>query len=97
MVCMEQGIMTMEVLYSRRGWPTSIVLLLLVVVTQLSLTLSCHSPLRLHHLLGFIRAARGLLLALGGIEVLCGSRERTTVVEITDRVVARRTAGHARN
>lgn len=53
----------------RRGRPTSIVLLLLMVVPKLSLSLGRHSPLGLHHLLRLVRAARGLM-ALGGVEVL---------------------------
>ena len=55
-------------LYSR-GRPTSVVLLLLMVIPQLSLSLSRHSPLGLHHLLRLVGAARGLV-ALGGVEVL---------------------------
>ena len=53
----------------RRGRPTSVVLLLLMVVPKLSLPLSGHSPLGLHHLFRLVRAARGLV-ALGGVEVL---------------------------
>ena len=53
----------------RRGRPTSVVLLLLMVVPQLSLSLSCHSPLGLHHLLRLVGAARGLV-SLGRVEVL---------------------------
>ena len=54
---------------NRRGLPTSIVLLLLVIVAQLSLTLGCHPPLCLHHLFSLIRNARWLV-SLGCIEVL---------------------------
>lgn len=53
----------------RRGRPTSIVLLLLMVIPKLSLSLSRHSPLGLHHLLRLVGAARGLV-SLGGVEVL---------------------------
>lgn len=53
----------------RRGRPTSVVLLLLMVVPKLSLPLGGHSPLGLHHLLRLVRAARGLV-SLGGVEVL---------------------------
>lgn len=53
----------------RRGRPTSVVLLLLMVIPKLSLSLSRHSPLGLHHLLRLVGAARGLV-ALGGVEVL---------------------------
>jgi len=53
----------------RRGWPTSIVLLLLVVVAQLSLTLSRHSSLCLHHLFGLI-STTGRYMPLVGVEVL---------------------------
>lgn len=52
-----------------RGRPTSIVLLLLMVVAQFALPLSCHSPLCLHHLLCLVGSARRLV-SLGGIEVL---------------------------
>lgn len=55
-------------LYSR-GRPTSVELLLLVVITQLALPLSRHPPLVLNHLLRLVRAARGLV-SLGGVEVL---------------------------
>lgn len=57
-----------QVLYCR-GWPTSLVLLLRVQVSQLPLALRRHPPLRLHDLLRFVRAARGLV-ALGGVEVV---------------------------
>jgi hypothetical protein len=53
----------------RRGWPTSIVLLLLVVVAQLSLTLSRHPSLCLHHLFGLISTTRRYM-SLVGVEVL---------------------------
>lgn len=53
----------------RRGRPTSVVLLLLMVIPKLSLSLSRHSPLGLHHLLRLVGAARGLV-TLGGVEVL---------------------------
>ena len=55
-------------LYSR-GWPTSVILLLLMIIPKLSLPLSCHSPFGLHHLLRLVRAARGLM-PLGLVEVL---------------------------
>jgi uncharacterized membrane protein YjjB (DUF3815 family) len=53
----------------RRGWPTSIVLLLLVIVAELPLALRCHPPLRLHHLLGLV-GTTGWLVPLVGVEVL---------------------------
>lgn len=53
----------------RRGWPTSVVLLLLMIVAKISLSLSRHPPLGLHHLLRLVRAPRRLV-ALRGIEVL---------------------------
>ncbi len=53
----------------RRGRPTSIELLLLVVVSKLSLPLSCHPPLRLHHLLRLVGATRALM-PLACVEVL---------------------------
>jgi hypothetical protein len=53
----------------RRGRPTSVVLLLLMVVPKFSLPLSGHSPLGLHHLLRLVRAAGGLV-SLRGVEVL---------------------------
>lgn len=52
-----------------RGRPTSIVLLLLMVVAEFSLPLGCHSPLRLHHLFRLVGTARGLV-SLRGVEVL---------------------------
>jgi hypothetical protein len=52
-----------------RGRPTSVILLLLMVVPKLTLSLSRHSSLGLHHLLCLIRAARGLV-PLAGVEVL---------------------------
>ena len=60
---------TMGIALYRRGRPTSIILLLLVVVTQLSLALGRHSSLRLHHLLRLIRTSGGYL-SLAGVEVL---------------------------
>jgi len=53
----------------RRGRPTSVVLLLLMVIPKLTLPLSRHSPLGLHHLLRLVGAARGLV-PLGRVEVL---------------------------
>jgi hypothetical protein len=53
----------------RGGRPTSVVLLLLMIVAKLALPLSCHPPLGLHHLLRLVGAARGLV-SLGGIEIL---------------------------
>ena len=53
----------------RRGRPTSVVLLLLMVIAKLSLPLSRHPPLRLNHLLRLVGAARGLM-SLGGVKVL---------------------------
>ena len=53
----------------RRGRPTSVVLLLLMVISKLSLPLSRHPPLCLHHLLRLVGAARGLV-SLGGVKVL---------------------------
>lgn len=74
----------------RRGRPTSIELLLLMVIPKLSLPLSCHSPLGLHHLLRLVGAARGLV-ALRRVEVLqVGRRVRTArITEVADRVRAR--------
>lgn len=60
---------TMGIVLYRRGRPTSIILLLLVVVTQLSLALGRHTSLRLHHLLGLIRTSRWYM-SLVGVEVL---------------------------
>jgi len=82
----------------RGGRPTSVVLLLLMVIPKLSLSLSRHSPLGLHHLLRLVGAARGLV-ALGGVEVL---QVRLVVVsallaEVGRRVWSRARAGsHAR-
>lgn len=55
-------------LYSR-GRPTSVILLLLMVVAELALALSRHPPLGLHHLFRLVGAARGLV-SLGGVKVL---------------------------
>lgn len=71
-----------------RGRPTSIILLLLVVVAQFSFPLSRHPPLGLHHLLCFVRTARGLL-SLAGVEVgQVGAlmRAGAIIVEAADRV-----------
>lgn len=78
----------------RRGRPTSVVLLLLMVVPQLSLPLSGHSPLGLHHLFRLVGAARGLV-ALGGVEVLQVRRGvgAAGVVKVGHRVGARAGAG----
>lgn len=96
---MDRWVQVMQiVLYRRfrRGRPTSIVLLLLVVVAELSLTLSCHPPLRLHHLLGLVRATRRLV-PLAGIEALeVGPGKGPRITEITaDRVVPRWATAHA--
>lgn len=48
-------------LLERRGRPTAVILLLLVVVAQLTLALRRHAPLRLQHLLGLAGAARRLV------------------------------------
>lgn len=53
----------------RRGRPTSVVLLLLMIVSKLTLPLSRHSPLGLHHLLRLVGTARGLM-PLRRVEVL---------------------------
>jgi hypothetical protein len=63
------GYRCMKIVLYRRGWPTSIVLLFLVVVTQLSLTLSGHPSLCLHYLFGLISTTRWLM-SLAGIKVL---------------------------
>lgn len=78
----------------RRGRPTSVVLLLLMVIPKLSLSLSRHSPLGLHHLLRLVGAAGGLV-ALSGVEVL---QVRLVVVsalfaEVGGRVWSRAGAG----
>jgi hypothetical protein len=74
----------------RGGRPTSIVLLLLMVIPKLSLPLSCHSPLGLHHLLRLVGAARGLV-ALGLVERLevAGPVRAAGVVVVAHRVRAR--------
>lgn len=59
---------TSLVLYCR-GWPTSVVLLLLMIVAKLSLPLSRHPSLSRHHRVGLVGAARGLV-SLRSIEVL---------------------------
>ena len=74
----------------RRGRPTSVVLLLLMIVAKLSLPLSRHPPLGLHHLLRLVGTARALV-ALRRVEVL-QVRARVTasprVTEIGYRVVS---------
>lgn len=84
-------------LYSR-GRPTSVELLLLMVVAKLALTLSCHPPLVLHHLFRLVGAARGLV-SLGGVKVLEVRRGVTagagTAFEL-DRVWPLGTTGTAR-
>lgn len=75
----------------RRGRPTSVVLLLLVVVAQLALPLSRHPPLLLHHLFGLVRAARGLV-SLGGVKVLQVRRWVAGATVELDRVWALGTA-----
>jgi hypothetical protein len=71
MICepLGTGYRSVKIVLYRRGWPTSIVLLFLVVVTELSLSLGCHPPLCLHHLFGLISTTRGLV-SLTGIKVL---------------------------
>lgn len=66
-----------------------------MVIAQLSLPLSCQSPLCLHHLLSLVGTARGLV-SLGGIEVLqaaagvAAATAQARVSELSaDRVVTR--------
>ena len=71
-----------------RGRPTSIVLLLLMVIAELTLSLSRHPPLCLHDLLSFARAS--WLVALSCVEVLqVRGRIRPGITEIADGVVSR--------
>jgi hypothetical protein len=70
------------VLHSR-GRPTSVVLLLLMVVAKFSLPLSSHSPLCLHHLLRLVGSARRLV-SLRSIEVLQAGASVTTDARITE-------------
>lgn len=80
-------------LYSR-GRPTSVKLLLLVVVAQLALPLSRHPPLVLNHLFRLVGAARGLV-SLGGVEILeVRGRGAGSAVKF-DRVWSLRAAGTA--
>jgi hypothetical protein len=78
----------------RRGRPTSVVLLLLVVVPKLSFPLGGHSPLGLHHLFRLVRAARGLM-SLRGVEVLqVRAWVRTArITKVSHRVWARTGSG----
>jgi hypothetical protein len=72
-------------LFNRRGRPTSVILLLLVVVPQLALALRGHPPLGLHDLLRLAGTLRLVVAALRGVEVLqvgrrtagCGCRTGT--------------------
>ena len=87
----------MDVMLYSRGRPTSVVLLLLMIVPKLSLPLGRHSPLGLHHLLRLVRAARGLV-PLGCVEVLqVRGLVRTTHItaEVGGRVRAGVGAGHS--
>lgn len=71
------------------------ILLLCVEVAELPLPLSCHPPFRLHHLLCFVGAARGLL-ALGvveGLEVRVGMAAAAGIVEMVHGVGARAGGG----
>lgn len=64
---------------------TSMVLLLLVVVAEVSLTLCCHAPLSLNNL--FCITGPRALEPLRGIETLeVRSRVRTKGVEVTHRM-----------
>ncbi len=71
----------------RRGWPTSVVLLLLMVVSELSLPLGRHPPLGLHHLFCLVGAPRALVPLVGVV-----------VLQVGWRVAAARVAvvGHGR-
>ena len=61
-------------LLERRGRPTAVILLLLVVVAELALALRRHAPLGLEHLLGLAGAARRLvpLRRVEGLQVRRG-------------------------
>ena len=84
----------MEYVLYRRGRPTSVVLLLLMIIAKLSLALSRHPSLCLHHLFGLARAARWLV-SLSCVEVLeIGTREGSLIAEFTDGVVARGRTPH---
>lgn len=75
---------------SCRGWPTSLVLLLRVEVSEFSLALGGHASLGLHHLLGVVGAARGLVVSLRGVKVLqVGARRATGILKVVDRVGSR--------
>lgn len=81
----------------RRGRPTSVVLLLLVVVPKLPLPLGSQSPLGLHHLLRLVGAARGLV-TLGSIEGLQvgGLVRAARIVEVDHGVgTGTRSSSHA--
>jgi hypothetical protein len=90
-----QNMETMGIVLYRRGRPTSIILLLLVVVSQLSLTLGRHPSLRLHHLFGLVRASRRNM-SLVGVKVLqVGPGERACIAEVADRMVSWGATAHA--
>jgi hypothetical protein len=79
----------------RRGRPTSVILLLLVVIPELTLSLSSHSPLGLHHLLCLVGAARGLV-PLAGVEGLqVGRGSVSTLVAVVGCRVWSRTGSRA--
>lgn len=81
----------MWMMLHRRGRPTSVVLLFLMVVPQLALALSRHPSLGLHNLLRFVRASRGLV-ALCRVEVLQADGMGTAVK--VEAVGTRRTGDH---
>ena len=78
----------LEILF-RRGWPTSVILLLLVVVAQLALTLRCHPPLCLHHLLGLARSRWLVLAAVGAVSTVAVALGGVEGLQVRWRVGAR--------
>ena len=67
---------------------TSVVLLLLVIVSEFPLTLCCHPTLRLHHLFHLVGTT---LVPLGGIEPLgIARRGHSVAIKLADRMVSLR-------
>jgi hypothetical protein len=73
---------------------TSVVLLLLVIVSEFPLTLCCHPTLRLHHLFHLVGTT---LVPLGGIEPLgIARRGHSVAIKLADRMVSLRATTHTR-
>lgn len=74
---------------------TSVVLLLLVIVTELPLSLCCHPSFRLHHLIHLIRPALITLGCIKALGIAGGVCPVVVVLKLADGMVALG-AAHAR-